>query len=463
MTAPPVPSTLCTAALSVAHQVADLLGDAEHVAGISREAKDALPSELFLPAWQPASLLLGHPGIALLHIRCAQDDAARKVVAHAHLSAAVASSAAAGPGAAGSLLLPAHLHARAYGGYTRLLARCGEVHAAYVRARLAGLVAHRQEYGPGMAYGDYDTITGLAGEGRSLLLAADHGDEKCARVLPDVLSFLVEMTRPVGLGQGKEHQVPGWWCSPDRYLIPRDRQEFPRGDFNVGVAHGICGPLALLSLAQLSGHRVPGQLEAIRSMADWVLSVRRTDQRGTRWPGRIGYEEIVGDPCEMPRQATGARSRAGWCYGISGISWTLYLAGQALCDSRMTDVAAAAVSALLCRPLEGVTPGDPGFCHGRAGILHTAVRLAAAGHTELWESADRIAQELVGEFDAHAPFGYPQVLSPPSPQAMPYRTHDPGVLDGAAGIALALAGYADARGKGVISERNGWDAMFLMS
>ncbi|MET7795160.1 lanthionine synthetase C family protein [Streptomyces decoyicus] len=490
------PHALCDTASGITHRVADLLGSPEQVAGAARDAFATLPPGLPLPGWQPASLLAGHPGIALLHTRCARTDPRYAALGHAHLAAAVAAATEAGPAAVGDLLLPARLHANAHGGYARLLARCAEVHAAYVRARAAHLVTRRQEHGPGLAYGDYDVIAGLAGEGRGLLLAADHGDERCAQALGDVLDFLVGISHPVRPADGNGHQVPGWWCAPDRYLLPRDRQEFPGGDCNVGVAHGICGPLALLSLAHRSGHRVPGMQDAIRRMADWVLSVGHTDGRGMQWPGRVALPEHPGEPPRpRPSPAAGAgagvgteagtgaglgteagagtvsgvRSRPGWCYGTSGIAWTLHLAGQALDDHRMTALAEEAVSALVQRPPDALVSDDPGLCHGRAGILHTTVRMAAvSGRSTLWETADLLARELVAEFDARTPFGYPQVLPPSprptrSPPPAPHRIHHPGLLDGATGIALVLADYADARRGTTLAERDGWDAALLMS
>ncbi|WP_030669603.1 lanthionine synthetase C family protein [Streptomyces rimosus] len=454
-----VPHALCDAASDTAHRVADLLGSPERVAETTRAAFAALPPEVPQPAWQPTSMLLGHPGIALLHTRCARNDVQYAAVGHAHLAAAVAAAADAGPAAVGDLLLPARLHANAHGGYTRLLARCAEVHAAYVRACLGRLMTQRQKRGPGLAYSDYDVISGLAGQARGLLAAAGHGDEQCAQVLREVLRFLVGMTHSVRPAEGDGSEIPGWWCAPDRYLTSRDRAEFPRGDLNVGVAHGICGPLALMSLAYRSGHRVPGMRDAVRRMADWVLGVGHTDDLGPQWPGRVAaYPEVAGEP---PR-AAGKKSTPGWCYGTSGIAWTLHLAGQALGDHRMTALAEDAVRALVRRPRDAAVSADPGFCHGRAGILHTVCRMAAArGSTELWAAADGIARELVAEFDARSAFGYRQVPPPVPTAADPVDS--PGLLDGAAGIALVLAGYADARRGAAPDDANGWDAAFLMS
>ncbi len=170
------------------------------------------------------------------------------------------------------------------------------MHAAYVRARAAQLVARRQEHGPGLAYGDYDAIAGLAGEGRGLLLAADHGDERCAQALGDVLDFLVGITTPCDRQKATEPRCRAGGAPPTA-TSSRATAQVPGGDCNVGVAHGICGPLALLSLAHRSGHRVPGMQDAIRRMADWVLSMGYTDGgRGMQWPGRVALPERPGKP-----------------------------------------------------------------------------------------------------------------------------------------------------------------------
>lgn len=91
----------------------------------------------------------------------------------------------------------------------------------------------------------------------------------------------------------------------------------------------------------------------------------------------------------------------------------------------------------------------------------------ATGRPALWAAADALARELIAAFDERTPFGYSQVLPPvPRPSSSsrtaPYRVHHPGLLDGATGIALVLADYADARRGAAPAERNGWDAALLM-
>ncbi|MFH8238592.1 lanthionine synthetase C family protein [Streptomyces sp. NPDC018321] len=460
------------AARETAYRVARLLRDPERVARVTSETFRAAPDELMLPGWQPASLLLGHAGIALLHTLLARHDGAWAPVAHAHLSAAAAAVPEAGAAAAGDLLLPARLQAARFGGYKRLLTRGTEVHAARAQGSVQRLRARLDQNGPGLSYLDYDVIAGLTRQGRSLLPdVAGPGDGRSAEALEAVLRFLAGLARPVRV-RGSE--VPGWWCDPARYTVPRDRAEFPEGDFNVGVAHGISGPLALLALADRAGYRVPGGREAVRRMTEWVLAKERTDAWGPYWPGRVAFEEetgegLVGPGTEESRTAradgSARTARAGWCYGVTGIAWSLHLAGTALGDEAVTSRALAAMRGALRRPLPRATAADAGVCHGRAGMVHAGARLAAAtGDDALWADVDEGVTALVAAFTGDSAFGYRQHLWTPDGAV---ELDSPSLLDGAAGVALVLASYADTRREEAADADGprtaGWDAALAMS
>ncbi|MER6098113.1 lanthionine synthetase C family protein [Streptomyces sp. NPDC001728] len=420
-------------ALRVALDVAERLRDPERVARVTAEEFAGVPGESMLPGWQPASVLLGHPGVGLLHDRCARHDDAWRAPAHAHLAAATALAPREGPAAVGNLLIPALLGAEATGGYTRLLERGTDVLAGHARARAAAL---RERWGSGLSYLDYDVVAGLTGQGRVLLAAAVRGDERAAQALENILALLVALTEPRRF-DGVE--VPGWWCAPERYEVPRDRAAYPRGDFNAGAAHGVCGPLALLSLAHRAGHAVPGTADALRRITDWLGGHAYENGHGAvAWPGRVAFDEETG----AAPPARGATTRAGWCYGTAGIAGALHLAGTELGDPSVTRLAVDAMTALLARPLAELGGDDPGFCHGLAGVLHAAVRLAErTGEPALWHGADRLADALVSLHDAESAFGYRQLVRTPGGTVV---LESPSLIDGAAGVALTLLGYAEA-------------------
>ncbi|MFF4694578.1 lanthionine synthetase LanC family protein [Streptomyces chattanoogensis] len=109
---------------------------------------------------------------------------------------------------------------------------------------------------PGAPLAAYDVISGATGLGR-LLLARQHAHRTHHALLTSAVDYLICLTDPVHV-HGRT--VPGWW-TPDAPSLNRTAS-FPRGHVNLGLAHGIAGPPALLALARQRGITAPGRLVA---------------------------------------------------------------------------------------------------------------------------------------------------------------------------------------------------------
>ncbi|MEU5432084.1 lanthionine synthetase C family protein [Streptomyces sp. NPDC020719] len=169
-----------------------------------------------------------------------------------------------------------------------------------------------------------------------------------------------------------------------------------------GMAHGSAGPLALLSLALREGVAVPGQREAVRRLAGALTARCTTDPWGPTWPG-TNHHPV----------------RASWCRGGTGTARALWLAGTALDETALCDLAVRAVKAACRRPPEmRRVDQDPGLCHGMAGLLHITTRFA---HDTRDPELAAFACELA---------------------STRLRPTEPGFLDGAAGVTLALLAAA---------------------
>ncbi|MEV5298753.1 lanthionine synthetase LanC family protein [Amycolatopsis methanolica] len=338
-------------------------------------------------------LFEGHPGLAVLHAALSAWDPVRAAVAHAHLAA---SGEAAPEAVVSAVLVHRAVHG---GGYDGLSRKAG--------AALAEVCESWPERDR-LAAADYDVISGLAGKGR-LLLAL--GGDRCLTALEGVLERLVASTRPVFVD---DHEVPGWWCAPVRYAVDADRERYPRGDFDAGLAHGISGPLALLSLAHRHGLRVAGMADAMRVVVDWSLRWSWTDESGVGWPSRVGFDAQV-------RGSAVPALRSAWCYGAAGVAHALHLAATGLGDAGAAGLAVAAMR----------RPG-PG---GRPDCVPRGCRVAAGQHTD-GGPGRTVADRVLAAFDPSAPFGFRHRLRTG-------RWADaPGLLQGTAGVALALASYA---------------------
>ncbi|WP_158887459.1 lanthionine synthetase C family protein [Amycolatopsis anabasis] len=405
------------------------------------------------PAWDPASLLLGHPGIALLHAVLSRHDRSWATATRAHLAAAVDTSAGAARASRGGIveLVPAAvLHRTSDGGFSGLLEKASLSLAEICDSLTRTCEENLDRQGTNGPWVNYDVVTGLAGKARMLVALTDLGYERCRTALRAALRFLVALTRPVTV-YGAE--VPGWWSAPSQYADPDDRSRYPRGDFNLGLAHGIAGPLALLAIAERKGYRVAGSAEAMRRIVEWLLGWVREDEFGPMWPQRVSFAEQAGRSGIEPLP-----TRAAWCYGTAGVARAIQLAGQALGDAGLSALAVDALRGIFARPWSRADLEGPTICHGETGLLMIALR-AAADHPDpaLRKCVDDLADRIIGSYSPAAPFGFQHHITH---RSEPFFLDSPGLLQGAAGIALALASFADRETNPSGTE---WDSFLLLS
>ncbi|MGW4382955.1 lanthionine synthetase C family protein [Kitasatospora sp. NPDC004531] len=446
MTAPAVtPGTplLTAAEAEVAAEAvlltADRLADPARVAAVAGRPGNVEP--IFgNPMWSPLSLTHGHPGVALLHGELAWRDPSRAHAAHAHLAVAMdemprrpSNGLNYGPAAVAAA---AGVAAGPLGHYAGLRTRLTAWLAQDQQTRLAVHRQRRDEGRPGVAWAAYDVVNGLTGTGRLLLDAADlDGDPRAAEALEATLRHLVALAEPLAVDGAV---VPGWWVPPELEPVDQDRRDYPRGDFNAGLAHGIAGPLMLLSLAERRGLGVPGGAAAAGAIADWLLGWTLHDEAGPYWPCRVSWDEQT-----APVRPQAAFTRTAWCYGAPGVAAALHQAGLAFDRPLWREAAVAALQAALARDEREWRLDGPTVCHGFAGLLQVLHRVAAdSGDPVLREGVRRTALRVLDFADPDTPFVF-QHLTPDHPEgwrhATTHRRLDvAGVLEGSAGVALAL-------------------------
>jgi lantibiotic biosynthesis protein len=295
----------------------------------------------------------------------------------------------------------------------------------------------------GVSVSTFDVISGLAGVGRYLLLRSGEDSHRVA--LEGVLRFLVSLTV-------EQDGIPHWH-TPPRFLAGATIQDaYPQGNLNCGLAHGIPGPLALLSLATRHGITVEGQTEAIRRVAEWLCQHSFEDQWGLNWPNAV--------PLGLPASPHGATqsvsgklkpSRTAWCYGSPGIARSLWLAGDATGEAVFRNTAIGAMEAVYRRPLRARQIDSPTFCHGVAGLQQITLRFAHDTGLPLFaDAACALHRQMIDAYEPESTWGY-RNLEPNGD-----LVDRPGVLDGAAGVALVLLAAAT-------STEPLWDSVFLLS
>jgi len=353
---------------------------------------------------RPQSLAGGAVGIALLHIERAVSGHGDEATAHLWIRAAGSEPVSIGRNSDpfhGAPALAFMLHtARPLGGYRRAFASLNDATITLTRQRLAAAHARIDRRDPLTMY-EFDLVHGLTGLGLYHLHA--HPEHPISR---DVMTYLARITEPLDNGSTQ----PPWWLPSGLGGTPHP--DFPHGHGNIGVAHGISAVIALLAHAILHGHDTPAARNALAALCDWTDHHRQDDPAGTWWPGYV-------TPDTTPR-----RHRPSWCYGTPGIARAQQLAGLALRDTARQQRAEDALLAVLRDAAQRARLPEIGLCHGKAGLLQTASRLAAA-------STD---PHRAGQLTAELPGLAAELANQLASQAQ----GDPELLNGTAGAVLAL-------------------------
>jgi hypothetical protein len=278
--------------------------------------------------------------------------------------------------------------------------------------------------------GDYDLIDGLVGFGVYALERLPRpGAVAC---LERVIGHLAETAkrRPEGVT---------WWTNP-AWLPPETSAKSPQGYYNLGLAHGVPGVIALLGQACAAGVAVEGARPLLHGAVRWLLAHQLPE----------GFSYLVGpEGADQP-------ARLAWCYGDPGVAAALLLAARLLDEPAWERAALAIARRAAGRPPEQAGVVDAGLCHGAAGLGHLFNRLfQATGEPCLARAAkswfERALQMWrpgrgVGGYEAWQLADDGQVT----------WIADRGLLTGAAGIALALQAATTA-------VEPGWDRLLLVS
>ncbi|MFD9817425.1 lanthionine synthetase C family protein [Streptomyces violascens] len=379
--------------------------------------------------WHSQSLASGAAGIALLHVERARAGLgpwgpAHRWIRHAassEVNGADSSGLYLGAPAIAFLLhaTPTDVHAIYQPAWTTLHHHV----TALAHRRVANALA-RMACGELPQFTEYDTFYGLTGIG-AYLLRSD--PDSCA--LESILTYLVALSHPL---DNRGHRLPGWWVGhdPQRGHSP----QFPGGHANFGAAHGITGPLMLLTQALRRGISVAGQAEAIATICAHLDVWRQEGEAGPWWPEHLTAADLEAGRIHAPGPA-----RPSWCYGTPGIARAGQLAGLALADPGLQRHYEDALYRCLTDPVQLSHVTDTSLCHGWAGICQTAFR---AAHDARDHQLRFLLAPLGDALTAHARTG---------------AAKGSGYIEGDAGCALALTTLATNQ-----APTTGWDACLLI-
>ncbi|MCY1080612.1 lanthionine synthetase C family protein [Archangium lansingense] len=291
-----------------------------------------------------------------------------------------------------------------------------------------------QALAPSSWPGTYDLMGGLVGIGIYAVerLPRPSGEAMLARIV-HLLAERAERT-----GQGLT-----WFTAPE-LLSTYALSEAPRGWHNLGLAHGVPGVIGLLGCAVAAGVEAKTASELLDGAVTWLLRQRLPAGSPSLFPRCLG-------PGVEP-----APARAAWCYGDPGVAAALLVAARCVGEPAWEREALTIARHAAARPPGESGIADASFCHGAAGLAHLFNRMYQSTGDPLLARASRLwlEQTLAMRRPGCGVGGY--LARVMSEAGQPAWEADPGILNGAAGVALVLLAACTS----VAPE---WDRMFLVS
>ena len=238
------------------------------------------------------------------------------------------------------------------------------------------------------------------------------------------------------------------WFNPPEKLRPTVRLAYPKGYYDLGAAHGTAGAISFLSRAHALGISKKITRKLLYGAVSWLLSQKREGDSTLMFP------DFLLPPDNIPVSS----GTFGWCHGELGVAAALLSAAdnaaEPLWKAKAIEAAHASVNHLNeARNTKKFS--DATLCHGTAGLGHMFNRIYQSTGIEVFkEEACKWFRETIKMRKPGGIAGFSKYGR--SEDGDMDELYDPGFIQGAAGIGLALLAA-------VTSLEPKWDRVMLIS
>lgn len=254
----------------------------------------------------------------------------------------------------------------------------------------------------------YDTIYGLSGLLNYYL--DNRKDQKCT--IEGLMKYLIFLT-----GKNESGIINYFIMELPPYVI-NESENMPYLDF--GMAHGILGPLIVMSKAKNQGFYTDGIDEAIQILLNLYKEYTvQVENKILKFPVQLGMKEYE------EKTAKRLSFNCGWCYGNGSIALGLMRTAQYCGSSDEYEYYKEALLKILSAPIEQQGLDEPIICHGYASVL--MLQMSAYFQTNDIHFLETLDKNVYVTLKCHENYW----------EKMEYRT-EYSMLEGANGVMLAL-------------------------
>lgn len=254
----------------------------------------------------------------------------------------------------------------------------------------------------------YDIIYGLSG---LLNYYLDYRKEQ-KDVIEGLLKYLISLT------DTNEQGVVKYFVMVVPSYGTIESEQVPYLDF--GMAHGILGPLIVMSKAKNQGFSIDGIDKAVQTLNNLYKEYRVCNENKVlKYPVQLGMKEY------QEKTAKRVSFNCGWCYGNGSITLGLMKVAKYCGNIEEYEYYRKALLRILREPIEQYELYEPIICHGYASVL--MIQMSAYFQTKDIRFLETLDKNVGAALKCHEKFW----------EKTEYRK-EYSMLEGANGVMLAL-------------------------
>lgn len=280
----------------------------------------------------------------------------------------------------------------------------------------------------------YDLIFGATGIGESILMR-DNLNHDDTELVKDILFYLNILSWKITIN--KNISVPRFYIKSENQMREDEKLDFPNGNLNFGLAHGMLGPMVFMAKALSKGISIHNQKNAIYSIYKFYEDFGDKANEVLYWPTQLSIEKFLNND----KIDTYRIRRASWCYGTAGISRGLYITGRYLGDTSIKDIGLKSLNALAKSDFQQYSLISPIICHGYSGLLNIFMLMRNEEITQVYDnSISVLLNKLLDSYTEESEYGFISVdeMVNDKKEVSIVESEKLDLLEGATGIVLTL-------------------------
>lgn len=312
-----------------------------------------------------------------------------------------------------------------FGKYTRLNASLAHTISALAHFRAKLMVERINTHS--LTIFDYDCISGLSGVVPYLL---HYKSKECMDAVIDIVNALCIFSE---LSPNGSQLIPNFCVLPDQLFQEHEKKSYPGGMINLGLSHGITGPLSALTIAAKHNLNISGLEDGISRLSNLLINNYVYDQNQLPyWASGIPLNDYLNHLHGAPFN----NKRLSWCYGSLSILKVLQQASCVLSNNELYVWAHQKMANFSKVPLDTYNFISPTICHGFAGALLIYQAAYNNHHSEDYLTASHMLEDKL--YHMYAPRSKYGFINIDNVYGEIKTEQDTSFLSGTSGILLAL-------------------------